>query len=384
MTTTIESVEVHIISAPLEEPFAFSQGWATKRSSVIVEVRSSEGLTGWGECLCHGLQPPEIAASIIENAFAPHIIGRHPGDIEVIWEELYNLTRPFGQGGSIVNALSGVDIALWDLWGKMLNQPICRLIGGCFNKRVRPYVTGFYRRKGGKYPEDGIREAKQHIADGFNGLKIKVGFGIKEDIEYIRAIREALPPETNLMADANCAYSVHAAREIIRQTADCNLHFFEEPLAPEDMDGYRLLRTMGITSLAAGENLFGKHACARWISKGAIDILQPDICSGGGFTEIKKIAALCQSWNTPLVPHVWGSGVCLAASLQLMASLPPTPLRLKPAAPLLEYDRSDHPFRVDLIFDSLERDGDGMVSVPDAPGLGIEVNRDVLNRFRIN
>ena len=383
MAATIESIDVHKISAPLEEPFAFSQGWATQRSSVIIEIRSSEGVTGWGECLCHGLQPPGIAAAIIENAFAPRLIGRLPCDIEVIWEELYNLTRPFGQGGSIINALSGVDIALWDLWGKMLNQPICRLIGGCFNERVKPYVTGFYRRKKGNYPEDGIREAKQHIADGFNSLKIKVGFGIKEDIEYIRALREALPPDITLMADANCAYSVPATREILCQTADCHLYFFEEPLPPEDIEGYRLLRTMGITSLAAGENLFGKHACARWVSRGAIDILQPDICSSGGFTEVKKIAALCQSWNIPLIPHVWGSGVCLAASLQLMASLPPAPLRLNPEEPLLEYDRSDHPFRVDLIYGSLKRDKEGMVPIPDAPGLGIEINREILNRFKV-
>jgi D-galactarolactone cycloisomerase len=279
--------------------------------------------------------------------------------------------------------LSGVDIALWDLWGKMLGQPICRLIGGRFQEAVKPYVTAFYRQKNGNYPEDGIREAEQHLADGFTGLKLKVGFGTREDIEYIRAVRETFPDDITLMADANCAYAVHAAREILTEVADCGLYFFEELLAPEDIEGYRLLRSMGLTALAAGENLLGKHACARWISSGALDFFQQDICSSGGFTEVKKIAALCQSWNTPLLPHVWGSGVCLAASLQLLASLPPTPLCLNPILPMLEYDRSDHPFRVDLIFGSLEMNSDGMVPIPDAPGLGIEVNREVLNRFRV-
>ena len=148
MTTTINAVNVHVITAPLSEPFGFSQGWVTNRNSVLVEILSNDGHSGWGESLCHGLQKPEIAASIIQNVYAPKVKGRNVSDIEVIWEELYNLTRPFGQGGAVVNALSGVDIALWDLWGKILGQPVSRLIGGRFREGVRPYVTAFYRRKG--------------------------------------------------------------------------------------------------------------------------------------------------------------------------------------------------------------------------------------------
>lgn len=383
MSSCIERVMVHVVRAPLSEPFAFSQGWATHRSSVLVELRSSDGASGWGECLCHGLQPPGIAAEIIRQAYAPRLIGRSPSDIEVIWEELYNLTRPYGQGGAVVNALSGIDIALWDLLGRTLGQPISRLLGGRFRERVEPYVTGFYRRKQSKYPEDGIVEAQQHVADGFRALKLKLGFGPSQDIECVRAVRGALGGEIRLMADANCAYGVPAAREILQQTADCSLHFFEEPLAPEDIEGYRLLRGLGITSLAAGEGLLGKHACCRWISGGALDIFQPDIASSGGFTELRKIAALCQCWNTRLIPHVWGSGICLAASLQFIATLPPSPMCLHPVEPLLEYDCSDHPFRTALIFNALPREPGGWMSIPDRPGLGIEVNRDVIEQFAI-
>lgn len=381
MSARIESVLVHVVRAPLPEPFAFSQGWATHRSSVLVEIRSSDGASGWGECLCHGLQPPEIAAGIIRHAYAPRLIGRDPSDIEVLWEELYNLTRPYGQGGAVVNALSGIDIALWDLRGRTLGQSISRLLGGRFRERVEPYVTGFYRRKQAKYPEDGIMEAQQHVAAGFRTLKLKLGFGPDQDIEYIRALRGALGAEIRLMADANCAYAVPAAREILQQTVDCRLHFFEEPLAPEDIEGYRLLRELGLTSIAAGEGLLGKHACCRWISGGALDILQPDICSSGGFTELRKIAALCQCWNTRLIPHVWGSGICLAASLQLIATLPPSPICLHPVEPLLEYDCSDHPFRTELVFNGLPRGPDGWVNIPDLPGLGIEVNRKVIEKY---
>ncbi len=383
MSSRIERVLVHVVRAPIPEPFAFSQGWATHRSSVLVEIQSTDGASGWGECLCHGLQPPQIAAEIIRQAYAPRLIGRSPSDIGVIWEELYNLTRPYGQGGAVVNALSGIDIALWDLLGRSLGLSISRLLGGRFRESVEPYVTGFYRRKNSKYPEDGIAEAQQHVANGFRSLKLKLGFGPAEDIEYVRAVRAAMGPGMRLMADANCAYGVPAAREILQQTADCHLHFFEEPLAPEDIEGYRFLRELGIASVAAGEGLLGKHACCRWISGGALDIFQPDICSSGGFTELRKIAALCQCWNTRLIPHVWGSGICLAASLQFIATLSPSPMCLHPVEPLLEYDCSDHPFRTALIFDAIPRESGGWVGIPDGPGLGVEVNREVIEKFRI-
>jgi D-galactarolactone cycloisomerase len=139
---------------------------------------------------------------------------------------------------------------------------------------------------------------------------------------------------------------------------------------------------MGIANLAAGENLLGKHACMRWIERGALDIFQSDICASGGFTELNKISALCQSRNTNLIPHVWGSGICLAASLQFIASLPPVPFCLNLTEPLLEYDRSDHPFRSDLIFDSIQMDEEGMIPIPNKPGLGIEVNRKVIDKYK--
>lgn len=383
MSTHIERILVHVVRAPLAESFAFSQGWVTHRSSVLVEVQSSGGISGWGECLCHGLQSPQVAAEIIRNVYVPRLIGRSPLDVEVIWEELYNLTRPYGQGGAVVNALSGIDIALWDLLGKESGLSISRMLGGRFRERVEPYVTGFYRRRHARYPEEGIAEARRHVADGFRAMKLKLGFGPREDIENVRAVRAALGSDIRLMADANCAYAVPVAREILQRTADCGLHFFEEPLNPEDIEGYRLLRNLGITSLAAGEGLLGKHACCRWISTGALDILQPDICSSGGFTELKKIVALCQCWNTRLVPHVWGSGICLAASLQLLATLPPGSLCLNPVEPMLEYDCSDHPFRSELIFHALPLGADGWMAIPDRPGLGIEVNAEVIRKYLV-
>jgi D-galactarolactone cycloisomerase len=369
----------YVLSTPLEEPFAFSQGWVYRRSAMVVEVKTDEGISGWGESLCHGLQPPEIAASFVEFCFKPMLIGRDPFDVEVLWEEMYNRTRPFG-GGAAVNAISGVDVALWDAIGRSLHKPVHTLLGGAFRSEVTPYATGFYRRAGENYPEAGIEEAKRHLSEGVGAMKLKVGFGVETDLEYVYAVREALGPEVRLMMDANSAYDAPAARRILLECQDAKVHFFEEPLAPEDLEGYKSLRNLTTTYLAAGENLFGKVGYRRWISEGALDILQPDLCSSGGFTECKKIAAIAQAWNTAVVPHVWGTGIGLAASLQLLATLPPTPLPLNPEEPMLEYDTSSHPFRENLIYGAISIE-DGKVTVPRSPGIGVEVDRDVLERY---
>ncbi|WP_229703975.1 enolase C-terminal domain-like protein [Caldalkalibacillus thermarum] len=209
---------------------------------------------------------------------------------------------------------------------------------------------------------------------------MKIGFGVEEDISFVSAIREAVGDQIKIMMDANCAYNPPAARRILNECQSLNIHFFEEPLVPEDIEGYKQLRNLSSTYIAAGENLFGKTGYRHWIANGALDILQPDLMSSGGFTECKKIAAMAQAWNTMLIPHVWGSGIGLAASLQFIASLPPTPLSLNPIEPMLEYDQSAHPFRGDLIYHSISMQ-DGKVPIPQKPGIGVDVNREVIERY---
>jgi D-galactarolactone cycloisomerase len=200
----IVDVVAHPLSTPLEMPFAFSQGWVKTRNAMVVEVVTDEGVIGWGESLCHGLQPPEVAASFVEHCFQPMLIGRDPFDVEVLWEEMYNRTRPFG-GGAAVNAISGVDIALWDVIGRSLGQPVHKLLGGGFRTELTPYATGFYRREREDPIKAGIEEAEQHLSEGLNAMKLKVGFGVEADIGYVRAIRDAVGPEARIMTDANCA-----------------------------------------------------------------------------------------------------------------------------------------------------------------------------------
>ncbi|MBO2945462.1 mandelate racemase/muconate lactonizing enzyme family protein [Paenibacillus sp. F411] len=376
----ITDLRVHILTSPLDEPFYFSQGWVHQRSSVIVEIQTDEGITGWGECLCHGLQPPEIAGAFIRHAFAPLLIGRNPFDSDVLWEEMYNKSRPYGQGGAAVNAISGIDIALWDIKGKACGQPVSRLLGGMYRQEVMPYATGFYRTEKGRYPEDGVEEALRHKENGLRAMKLKIGFGIEEDLALISAVREAIGPDVRLMADANGAYNAGLARRLMLECREQKLYFLEELLAPEDQEGYLSIRHLTGTLIAAGENLFGKTGYRSWISQGALDILQPDLCSAGGFTECRKIAAMAQAWNTMVIPHVWGSGIGLAASLQFIATLAPAPLALAPEEPMLEYDQSSHPFRAALIHNAITLQN-GMVAIPTAPGLGVEINRDIIEQY---
>lgn len=378
----IIDVKTYVLSTPLEVPFAFSMGWVTTRGTMIVEVVTDDGISGWGESLCHGLQPPQIARTIVDYALKPLLIGQDPEDVDVLWERMYNLTRPYGQKGAVPNAISAVDIALWDVLGRAANKPIHKLLGGAYRTSVQPYATGFYRVENKVYPEDAVAEAKRHMGNGFTAMKLKTGFGVEEDIKYILGVRDGIGPGPKLMVDANHAYNVSTARRILRAIEPADIHWFEEPISPEDIDGYRELKTLTSIYLAAGENEFTKIGFRDWISRRAVDILQPDLCAAGGFTECRKINALAQAWHMPVVPHVWASGIGLAASLQFIATIPPSPLALKPIEPMLEYDQSSHPFRQDLIFGAITMN-DGRVDIPQAPGIGVEVNREVIERYSV-
>jgi D-galactarolactone cycloisomerase len=255
-----------------------------------------------------------------------------------------------------------------------------KLLGGAYRTEVQPYATGFYRLERGSYPADAVAEAQRHIMKGFTAMKLKIGFGVEEDIDYILGVRKGIGHGPKLMVDANHAYNVSSARRILKAIESADIHWFEEPISPEDIDGYRELKNLTNIYIAAGENEFTKFGFREWISRRAVDILQPDLCSAGGFTECRKISALAQAWHITLTPHVWASGIGLAASLQFLATIPPAPLALNPIEPMLEYDQSAHPFRQDLIFGAITMQ-DGKVKIPTEPGIGVEINREIIERY---
>ena len=380
----ITDVKVHVLQSPLAEPFAFSQGWVHRRSATLVEVITDAGLTGWGEAFAQGLEPPQIAASAIEHALRPLVLGANPLDIEVLWHRMYHQTRDYGRKGSVVAAISAIDMALWDLAGHHYQQPVHRLLGGAFRTRVQPYATGFYRVRGQGERDRLVDEAQGHLAAGFQLMKVKLGYGVADDIEVIQAIAAAMQGRgVTLMVDTNHGYGRTEALRLGRVLDELDLRWYEEPVAPEDLEGYCELRAKLRTPIAGGENEHTLYGFRDLLGRHAVDIVQPDLGSCGGITAARHIIALAQAHGIEVNPHVWGSAVAQAASLQVIAALPVTHHAVFARDPVLEYDRSSHPFRRDLVTHPIEMT-DGFVHIPNGPGLGIEVRRDTLERFRVN
>ncbi|MEZ5739917.1 MAG: mandelate racemase/muconate lactonizing enzyme family protein [Burkholderiaceae bacterium] len=380
----ITDLRVHVLQSPLTEPFAFSQGWVKQRSATLVEVITDEGLTGWGEAFAQGLEPPQIAATVIESALKPLVLGANPLDTEVLWFRLYNQSRDYGRKGSVISAISAIDIALWDIAGQAHGVPVASLLGGAFRTQVQPYATGFYRVSGQGEAGRLADEACRHRAAGFTRMKVKLGYGVDDDLLVMQAVQRAIDGQgVRLMIDTNHAYGRAEALRLGRALADYDLVWYEEPVVPEDVQGYAEMRARLTMPIAGGENEHTLYGYRDLLSQGGLDIAQPDLGSCGGLTAGRHIVTLAQSFGVQVNPHVWGSAVAQAASLQLIAALPVAHHSLFAQQPLLEYDQSAHPFRRDLVAAPIEM-VDGMVAIPDRPGLGLEIRRDVLARYRIN
>jgi D-galactarolactone cycloisomerase len=375
----IIDVRAHILEAPLSEAFSYSRAWYSMRTSLIVEIVTDAGLVGWGEC--YG--PARINAAVVDS-MKSMLIGEDPFRTEWLWHEIYARFRDHGQKGPIIQGLSGIDIALWDIKGKALGQPVHRLMGGPLRSDVAAYATGLYRRESGR-PEDYLaEEAASYVADGFSAVKLKVGYGIEEDLRMIRAVREAIGAGIGLMIDANHAYDAVAAIRLGRLAEPFDIAWFEEPVPPEDVAGHREVRAALTIPVASGECEFTRFGFRELITTRAVDIVQPDTCSAGGISECKKIADIALVYGLRYVPHVWGSGVALAAALQLLAVLPAlTPPSLNRQEPMLEFDRTEHPIRQALLKTPIEHTR-GRVAVPTGPGLGIDIDRAALERFRVS
>jgi len=376
----ITEVIAHQLLVNVDEPFTSSRGWFYKtKGALVVEIRTDDGIVGWGDC--YG--PAAVNRSIVESLLRPSLIGRDPFDVEVLWEELYNKVKDYGLSGMTVSSISGVDIALWDIIGKATGKPIHKLIGGAFRTTLQAYATGLYFRDMNRLNEQAVEEALRYRSQGFKAIKMKIGLGsISKDIERVAAVRDAIGPDVALMVDANHCFNVPQAINIGRELEKLDVHWFEEPISPEDLDGYVEVSRRLDMAVAGGENEFTKFGFRRIIEKRAMDVVQPDVCAAGGITECKKIATLAQASSIQCVPHAWGTAIGLAATMQFLASLPFTPPCLVPTPPMLEYEQTFNPFRDDLSSGDFSH-REGLVKVPDGPGLGIEIDRAVLERYRV-
>ena len=373
----IVAVRTHLLEHRLETPFESASMRFDRRAHVLVEIECDDGTVGWGECL--GPARPNAA---IVAAYAGWLIGRDPRETEKLWATLYNALRDQGQCGLTITALSGIDIALWDIKGKHYGAPISMLIGGRWRESVRAYATGSFKRDGVDRIADHAADMAERQAQGVHACKIKIGFGVEEDLNVIRAVREAIGSDMRLMIDANHGYTVPEAIRLGKAAAQYDIDWFEEPVVPEQLSAYREVRAGQPIPVAGGETWHTRWGMWPAIESRAVDILQPDLCGCGGFSETMKIASLATLHGIRVVPHVWGTGVQIAAALQFMAAMVPDPVRVAPVEPILEFDRTHNPFRQAVLQKPLEA-VNGVVAIPDAPGLGIEINRAALAEFRM-
>ncbi|MGZ0189139.1 MAG: mandelate racemase/muconate lactonizing enzyme family protein [Alphaproteobacteria bacterium] len=373
--TAIADVKVHVLSAPLTQPFHWSFNRADRREGCIVEIIDESGETGWGECF----GPAALNAAVV-TAYRPHLIGRDGFAIDEIWQYLYNRFRDQGMKGLAISGLSGVDIALWDLKGKRLGEPIHRLMGGPIRTEVRAYATGTYRLDEGDPLDYVVKEVAGYKAEGFHAAKLKIGFNAKDDAELIKACREAVGPDFGLMIDADHGFDALEAIKLGNLVADQDIGWFEEPVVPDDLGSYEAVRQGQPIPVAGGECEFTRWGFRDILQRRAIDIIQPDTAAAGGLSECKKIADMATAFGVRYAPHVWGTGIGLATALQLLAVLPDSPPSHTPHAPILEFDRSEHPFRQAVLRTPIEH-VDGIVQVPDSAGLGIEIDQSALQKF---
>ncbi|GIV80320.1 mandelate racemase/muconate lactonizing enzyme family protein [Litorilinea aerophila] len=373
----IENLVAYPLRCRLERPFSYSQKWVTHRTTVLVKVMTDEGITGWGEVFCHDAWA--AVTGMIEQTYKPLLIGRNPLDIEIIWEHLYNWTKDYGQKGITTAALSGVDIALWDIYGKATGLPIYQLLGGAFRQQIQAYATGMYITECADPAIALAEEACRYVEQGFRAMKMKVGFGIQADTRYIQSVRSAIGEDVELMVDANHAYDVASAIRLGRILETYDIAWFEEPVSPEDVAGYCRVRQALDIPIAGGEAEFTRYGFRDLIVQGAVDIVQPDLCLTGGISEGRKIATLASAWHVRCLPHVWGTAVGLAAALHFLAALPNIPPSLNPQPLMVELDQTEHPLRQLTYLPGYVKDG--FIQVPDQPGLGVEVDETHLARY---
>ncbi|MEV1026632.1 mandelate racemase/muconate lactonizing enzyme family protein [Streptomyces sp. NPDC050264] len=386
----IDRVETFVLKAPLGDArFYSSQAAFPERNSLLVRLTSSDGVIGWGEGGQYG--PPEPVKSAIDDVLAPILRSLPEASPTVAWDTCYGRTRDFGQKGTFVEAISALDIALWDLWGKTLGAPVSTLLGGRFRERVKAYGTGgYYTHTDFDASRDlpALAEAATRYAgDGFGMLKMKVGLlPVHEDARRIRTVRETLGDDFALLADANHAYSSSTALAMGRILEDADFLMFEEPVPPEDRAGYARLRSRLDVAIAGGEAEFTRYGFRDLFESGCVDIAQPDLCVCGGLSELQRITALASAHNVRVIPHVWGSGIALSAALHACSTLPLTPYALRPVPlqnePVIEFDRTPNPLRDNLLVEPPTL-RDGYVDVPTGPGLGVEVDLDFVERYQV-
>jgi D-galactarolactone cycloisomerase len=370
---SISAVRAIPLTAHMQAGTRTSQGVFDAVSIVLVEVRTADGITGHGECLARF--GARAYALFINEVLAPQLLGQSAFDIRRLWQQMRS-SLSGRSGGMLLEAIAGVDIALWDLVGKALGQPVHRLLGGMGRRSVDCYASSINWAS----PELMREQTLAVLAMGFKAIKVKLGQPVDRAIAAARLVREVAGPGIKLGADANWAYSVDEAVTVGHALHGLDYWFFEEPIRPEDLAGYAHLRRTLSVALAAGESDTTVQHAAQLIQDRLVGFIQPDVARAGGISETRDIAALAHGNHVAYAPHVgWSGAVCAAASLQLAAAMP--------AFISFECMFIANPLRDELTTEPIGAAGslvDGQLAVPQGPGLGVDINWDAVQRFRVD
>jgi D-arabinonate dehydratase/D-galactarolactone cycloisomerase len=338
--------------------------------ATLIKVHAEDGTVGIGEC--YGLPSPQVTATIVSSVLAPLLIGQDATASTAVWERLYEGQAAGGHTrGFYLEAMAGIDMALWDLRGKQLGLPVHRLMGGPVREQIRCYASPIALHED---PQESAAQARDYLAAGFTALKVKIGRGARIDRLHLGAVRDAVGADVELLTDANCAYGLDEATRVGGVLRELDIAWFEEPLAVDDLAGLRELRRRTGLTLVNGETNFTRFDLREVLLHEAVDVYMPNVARSGGLTETLRIAALASAFHVDIAPHGVGSGVNLAAALQLCAAVP--------NFRIYEYNRLPNAIR-EQILRTPPTFANGYLTVPTGPGLGVEVDDDVVERFTI-
>ncbi len=344
--------------------------YSRNMETLMVKISTDEGIVGWGEALSPVV--PEVAGTIIEKLFCDFLIGKDPRDIDVIWNMLYNTMRERGYySGFMVDAITAVDIALWDITGKYYNAPIYQLLGGAYLDKIPAYVSNLPVPE----PSEKIKLAKEWQRKGFKSIKIQAGFDFNKDVEIMSALRQALGSDFRLMVDAHWTYSSKEAIKLGKAFEKIDVEFLECPCLPEFLDENASVTASLNIPVALGEADRTHYQYREMLMKNVADIYQPDI-GRTGISEMRKISILAESFGKKLAPHLSvGQGVCIAATLHMCASMPNF-------YGIQEFQPSILPIANEMLKKPIQCEN-GYFTINNAPGLGIEVDEDMVKQYAV-
>ncbi len=361
----ITDIKVHRLAIPFDRNTVPSTWPTSDLPQVIVELCTDEGTTGYGEAFSLGLGLAQTVTTIIEQMLKPLLMGKDPREISHLQQMLFKETHIVGRYGAIVSAISGIDIALWDLAGKLANRPLCNLLGGALAEHLPVYTSLF------RYEDQGeLRDTlKRALATGATAVKLH-----QTDVDSVRIARETIGPETALMVDVNCPWTPAEAKRMALKLRGYDLAWLEEPIwPPEDFKSLARLRQETGVPVALGENAYTVYQYKAMLDAGAGDVIQPSVAKLGGITEWLKVATLCQAYNVDLAPHSFYFGPGFLATAHLVAATPGCGLLERMFA-----QPETSIYKVPFEFT------DGGLKLPNGPGLGLEIDQNVLKEYAVS